>query len=64
MAKRKPKRNVWSKEEVKELKKIYKNRSTKEAAKQLGRKETSVQAKASALGLKKNKTYLKSIGRS
>ena len=65
MAKRKKAaRSEWSKEEVKTLKKMFRNTSTKEVAKALGRSALSVQAKASALGLKKTKTYLKSIGRS
>jgi len=63
MAKRKQKAGVWSKDEVKLLKKVFRNMSTKEVAEALGRSATSVQTKASALGLKKTKTYLKSIGK-
>lgn len=64
MAKKKTQtRQPWSKEEVKTLKKIFRNRSTKEAAEQLGRPWTAVQNKASILGLTKTKTYLRSIGR-
>ena len=63
MAKRKKAaRSEWSKEEVKTLKKMFRNTSTKEVAEALGRSALSVQAKASALGLKKTKTYLKSVG--
>ena len=65
MAKRKKAtRGAWSKDELKMLKKLFRNTSTKEVAEALGRSATSVQAKASTLGLKKTKTYLKSIGRS
>lgn len=53
----------WSKDEVKLLKKIFRNRSNREVAEQLGRSIPSVSAKASALGLRKTKKYLKSIGR-
>ena len=53
----------WSKEEVRALKKIFRNRSTAEVAKELGRSAASVQAKASGLGLRKTKKYLKSSGR-
>jgi len=56
-------RKPWTKEELKELKKLFRNRSTREVAEELGRKQTSVQNKASELGLKKTKKYLKSIGR-
>lgn len=62
MAKKKQKRNLWTKDEIKQLKKIYRNRSTKEVAEKLDRKQTSVQSKASELGLTKTKKYLKSIG--
>ncbi len=61
--KTKPTRNPWSKEELKKLKQIFKNRSTKEVAKQLARSEKSVQGKATKLGLKKSKSYLKKIGK-
>ena len=52
----------YSTNEVKILKKIYGNKSTKEVAAKLGRKVKSVEGKASQLGLKKTKKYLKSIG--
>ena len=63
MAKRKQKAGVWSKDEVKLLKKMFRSTSTKEVAEKLGRAVRSVQAKARALGLKKTKMYLKSIGK-
>ena len=53
----------WSKDEVKLLKKIFRDTSNREVAEQLGRSISSVSAKASALGLRKTKKYLKSIGR-
>ena len=65
MAKRKVTagRTVWTKEDVRLLKKIFRNRPTAEVAEELGRTVTSVQAKASSLGLVKTKKYLKSIGK-
>ncbi len=53
---------VFSKNEVKILKKMFRNTSTKEVAAELNRKTKSVEAKASQLGLKKTKKYLKSMG--
>jgi hypothetical protein len=53
----------WSKDEVKQLKKLFTNRSTKDVADQLGRSLRSVMGKAQKMGLKKSKKYLKSLGR-
>ena len=53
---------VFSKNEIKILKKMHRSASTKEVAAKLSRKVKSVQAKASQLGLKKTKKYLKSMG--
>jgi hypothetical protein len=49
---------VFSKEEIKVLKKMFPNTKTKELAKKLNRKSKSVQARASKLGLKKTTKYL------
>jgi len=53
---------VFSKDEIKVLKKMFPNTSTKELAKKLNRKQKSVQARASKLGLKKTTKYLKKMG--
>lgn len=53
----------WSAEEVKLLKRIFRNTSTAEVAAQLNRSVGSVQGKARTLGLTKTKKYLKSLGR-
>jgi len=53
----------WSKDAVKILKRIYRNASDKDVARELCRSVHSVRAKARALGLTKTKKYLKSIGR-
>ena len=54
---------VFSKNEIKVLKKLFGNTSTKDIAAKLNRKPKSVEARAYRLGLKKTKKYLKSIGR-
>jgi hypothetical protein len=53
---------VWSKDEIKVLKKMFCNTNTKELAIKLNRKSKSVEAKASRLGLKKTMKYLKKMG--
>ena len=53
---------VFSKNEVKILKKMFRSTSTKKVASKLNRKTKSVEAKASQLGLKKTRKYLKSVG--
>ncbi len=53
---------VFSKNEVKILKKMFRSTSTKEVAAELNRKTKSVANKATQLGLKKTKKYLKSVG--
>lgn len=65
MAKRKRKltRKRWTREEIKFLKKVFRNMRTADVAKRMKRTVSSVQQKATILGLKKTKKYLKSIGR-
>jgi len=65
MAKRKKAKGSapWSSEEVKKLKKLFRNTSTSQVAAELERSVASVQSKAAKLGLTKTKKYLKSIGR-
>ena len=54
-------RQDWSKDDVKLLKKLFRNTTTKEVAQGLQRSVPSVQAKASALGLKKTKKHVKLV---
>ncbi|MBL7106290.1 MAG: hypothetical protein ISS77_01615 [Phycisphaerae bacterium] len=54
---------TWLKDEIKLLKKIYSNRSTAEVAQELSRGFDAVKKKASRMGLKKTKTYMKKLGR-
>jgi len=53
----------WSKEDVRDLKKMFPNNSTLEVADELHRPIEGVKKKASRLGLKKSRRYLKSLGR-
>ena len=53
----------WSKSEIAHLKKLFRNNFTSDVAATLGRTRSSVQAKASNLGLRKTKKHLKSIRR-
>jgi hypothetical protein len=65
MAKRKHKltRKRWTREEIKYLKRVFRNMRTADVAKRMKRTVSSVQQKATVLRLKKTKKYLKSIGR-
>lgn len=62
MARRKTK-GSWTREDVKELKKLFPNRPTAEVARKLGRPTEAVKKKASRMGLKKSRKYMKSLGR-
>lgn len=53
----------WNSDEVKTLKQLFRNNSNGEVAVVLERTPKSVERKASKLGLKKTKKYLKSLGR-
>jgi hypothetical protein len=53
----------WSKDDLKELKKLFPNRPTSEVAAQLGRPTEAVKKKASRMGLRKSPRYMKSLGR-
>ena len=64
MAKKKAVKGLWSKSEVGLLRKLFPNNPTAKVAARLGRSTDTVNKKASRMGLKKTKKYLKSIGRS
>ena len=53
---------IWSKDEIKVLKKLFRNTRTKDVATKLNRKPKSVETRAAKLGLKKTRKYLKSVG--
>jgi len=64
MARRKEvKKGLWTDQETQTLKKLYSNNLTAEVAAELGRGTDAVKRKASRMGLRKTKKYLKSIGR-
>ena len=60
---RKAPKGLWSKADVNLLKKLFPTNPTSKIAKKLGRKTDAVKKKASRMGLRKSKKYLKSIGR-
>lgn len=51
----------WTPNEVKTLRKIYKDTPTKDIARRFSRTVSSIQAKAGDLGLKKTKMYMKKM---
>ena len=67
MAKKKAKSKTikggWSKSDVSLLKKLFPNNPTAEIAAKLGRATDAVKKKASRMGLRKSKKYMKSLGR-
>ena len=62
-AKRKKAPKLWTSSEVNLLKKLFPTNPTSKIAAQLRRKTDAVKKKASRMGLRKSKKYLKSIGR-
>jgi len=56
-------RGAWSKSDINLLKKLFPNNPTAEIAARLGRPTDAVKKKASRMGLRKSKRYLKSLGR-
>jgi hypothetical protein len=63
MAKKRSPRGQWSKGDISMLKKLFPTTATSKIAKKMGRKTDAVKKKASRMGLKKSKAYLKRIGR-
>ena len=62
-ARRKAPKGTWSAKDLNILKKQFANTPTAQIAKKVGRKVDAVKKKASRMGIKKSKRYLKSIGR-
>ena len=62
-AKKKLKKGLWSKGELNLLKKLFPNNPTAKISARLGRPNDAVKKKASRMGLRKSKRYLKSLGR-
>jgi hypothetical protein len=61
--KRKKAPKLWSTRDVNLLKKLFPTNPTSKIAAQLRRKTDAVKKKASRMGLKKSKKYLKSLGK-
>lgn len=62
-AKKQTKKGVWTKADINLLKKLFGNTPTAEIAAKLGRPTDAVKKKASRMGLRKSKKYMKSLGR-
>ena len=56
-------KGLWSAKDIALLKKLFGNNSTAVVAAELGRPVDAVKKKASRMGLRKSKRYLKRIGR-
>ena len=63
-AKKKAIKGMWTKSEVSLLRKLFPNNPTAKIAAKLGRPTDAVKKKASRMGLRKSKKYMKSLGRS
>jgi hypothetical protein len=63
MAKKKLIKGQWTKDELKTLKKEFPSKPTAEIAADLGRPNDAVKKKASRMGLRKAKKYMKTLGR-
>jgi hypothetical protein len=61
--KRRKKKPLWKPAEIALLKKLFPHNPTAKIAKQLRRKTDAVKKKASRMGLRKTKRYMKSLGR-
>jgi len=61
--KKKAAKGLWSKGEVNLLKKLFANNTTAAIAAKLGRPTEAVKKKASRMGLRKSKKYMRSLGR-
>lgn len=62
-AKKKLLKGVWTKKDINLLKKLFPDTPTAKIASRLGRPTDAVKKKASRMGLRKSKKYLKSLGR-
>jgi hypothetical protein len=62
-ARKKLKKGLWTKSDLATLKKLFANNPTAEISAKLGRPNDAVKKKASRMGLRKSKRYMKSLGR-
>ncbi len=56
-------KGLWTKDEVKLLRKLFANNPTAGIAAKLGRPTDAVKKKAARTGLRKSKKYMKTLGR-
>ena len=63
-ARKKATKGLWSKSDVSLLRKLFPSNPTAKIAARLGRPTDAVKKKASRMGLRKSKKYMKSLGRS
>ena len=63
MARKKMNKGTWTKAEITLLKRMFPDNPTTTVAAKLGRPLENVKKKASRMGLKKTKKYLKTLGR-
>ena len=61
--KKKVVKGQWSKSDINLLRKLFPNNPTAMIAAKLGRPTEAVKKKASRMGLRKSKRYMKSLGR-
>ncbi|MHC4574834.1 MAG: hypothetical protein ACYS76_12020 [Planctomycetota bacterium] len=61
--KRRSPKGLWTKADVNLLKRLFPANPTSKIAARLGRKTDAVKKKASRMGLKKSRQYLKKLGR-
>jgi hypothetical protein len=61
--KTKLKKGLWSKGELSKLKKLFPSNPTAKISETLGRPNDAVKKKASRMGLRKSKRYMKTLGR-
>jgi hypothetical protein len=63
VAKKRAIKGVWTRSDLSLLKKLFPNNPTAKIAAKLGRPTDAVKKKASRMGLRKAKRYMKSLGR-
>ena len=56
-------KGLWSKDDIKQLRKLFPSHATADVASTLKRPTEAVKKKASRMGLRKSKSYMKSLGR-
>jgi hypothetical protein len=64
MAKKNLTKGVWTKGDLNLLKRLFLNHPTAQVAAKLRRPTEAVKKKASRMGLRKSKSYMKTLGRS